>query len=267
MEHQPELTAQTAGGWTGPTPVTAYAPAPEAAPGSAPPPGLAAQARGALEAAGETLAAGGPVAAILLAMSVLALALILWKVRHLARARPAPCPALRAGLAQWRDGAPEAALAMTRTGRSLPARLAAGAMADLAAGRPEARAREEAWRVAGDALESLRAWMRPLEVIASLAPLLGLFGTVLGMIEAFARLEAAGSRVDPAVLSGGIWAALLTTALGLAVAIPTVAAVNWFDRRIERCARATESALAAVFAAAPFPRREADHDPWRAAAE
>jgi biopolymer transport protein ExbB len=56
--------------------------------------------------------------------------------------------------------------------------------------------------------------------------LLGLFGTVLGMVEAFRQLELAGSQVDPAVLSGGIWQALLTTAVGLAVAIPAVLAHN-----------------------------------------
>jgi biopolymer transport protein ExbB len=109
--------------------------------------------------------------------------------------------------------------------------------------------------------------MRPLEVIASTAPLLGLFGTVLGMIAAFAQLEAAGSRVDPAILSGGIWEALLTTALGLAVAIPTLAAVNWIDRRIERSAQATESALSAIFAAAPPLCAAATTEAWHDAAE
>ncbi|MEX2641945.1 MAG: MotA/TolQ/ExbB proton channel family protein, partial [Acetobacterales bacterium] len=56
-------------------------------------------------------------------------------------------------------------------------------------GIPEARVREEVVRYGGDVLETLRGWFRPLEVIASLAPLLGLFGTVLGMIEAFRQLE------------------------------------------------------------------------------
>ena len=83
----------------------------------------------------------------------------------------------------------------------------------------EAMVREEVARLAGDRLEGLRAYLRPLEVIAGVAPLLGLFGTVLGMISAFQQLEQAGSQVNPAVLSGGIWEALLTTAVGLAVAI------------------------------------------------
>lgn len=221
----------------------------------------------ALARAQETLSAGGPVAFILVGLSVLSLSLILAKIWHLARARPAPCTTLRRALTEWRAGDYDSALKTVAQGRSLPARAAHGAMADLAAGTPEARAREEAWRVAGDALESLRDWMRPLEVIAAIAPLLGLFGTVLGMISAFAQLEAAGSRVDPAILSGGIWEALLTTALGLAVAIPTLAAVNWFDRRIERSAQATESALSAIFAAAPAGREADIPEAWRGAAQ
>ena len=75
-----------------------------------------------------------------------------------------------------------------------------------------------------------------LEVIAITAPLIGLFGTVLGMIEAFKAMEMAGSQVNPAVLSGGIWKALLTTAVGLAVAIPANLMNTWFERRNEKLA-------------------------------
>ncbi len=260
----------TSGGWTGPNPATAVPPEDTPSqPGAADPApqDAAAQTLAALERLEDTLSAGGPVAWLLVALSVLSLALILGKVWHLARTRPAPCARLRAALTQWRGGARDTALDTVASGRSLPARAAHGAMADLVAGIPEPRAREEAWRVAGDALDGLRAWMRPLEVIASVAPLLGLFGTVLGMIAAFAQLEAAGSRVDPAILSGGIWEALLTTALGLAVAIPTLAAVNWIDRRIERSAQATDSALAAIFAAAPTAAATSATEDWHDAAE
>jgi biopolymer transport protein ExbB len=59
-----------------------------------------------------------------------------------------------------------------------------------------------------------------LELISTIAPLLGLLGTVLGMIAAFQALQESGSRADPAILAGGIWEALLTTAAGMAVAIP-----------------------------------------------
>ena len=75
--------------------------------------------------------------------------------------------------------------------------------------------------------------MRGLEVIASLSPLLGLLGTVLGMIKAFVRLESAGTKVDPAILAGGIWEALLTTAFGLSVAIPALAAFYILEGQVE----------------------------------
>lgn len=69
--------------------------------------------------------------------------------------------------------------------------------------------------------------------MAQLAPLLGLFGTVLGMISAFQALQQAGAQVDPSILAGGIWVALLTTAVGLAVAMPTSVALSWFEVRME----------------------------------
>ncbi|MEB3734988.1 MotA/TolQ/ExbB proton channel family protein [Halopseudomonas pachastrellae] len=71
------------------------------------------------------------------------------------------------------------------------------------------------------------------------------------MIVAFQNMEAAGSRVDPSVLSGGIWQALLTTAVGLAVAIPTVAVHSWLERRVERVAAAINDAVTQVFTHQP----------------
>jgi biopolymer transport protein ExbB len=69
-----------------------------------------------------------------------------------------------------------------------------------------------------------------LSSIAAAAPLFGLFGTVLGMIEEFQKLAALGGRADVALLSGGIWVALLTTAFGLLVAIPALLAHHYFSR-------------------------------------
>jgi biopolymer transport protein ExbB len=69
-----------------------------------------------------------------------------------------------------------------------------------------------------------------LSSIAAAAPLFGLFGTVLGMIEVFQKLAALGGRADVALLSGGIWVALLTTAFGLLIAIPSLLAHYYFSR-------------------------------------
>ena len=101
----------------------------------------------------------------------------------------------------------------------------------------------EAMRFARQQVARLSMFLRPLEVIATVAPLLGLFGTVLGMIDAFRAMEAAGAQVNPAVLSGGIWTALLTTAVGLAVAIPVSLIHSWFERRVELQATAIQDDL------------------------
>ncbi|MBL3554661.1 MotA/TolQ/ExbB proton channel family protein, partial [Rhodovulum sulfidophilum] len=90
-------------------------------------------------------------------------------------------------------------------------------------------AREEVARVATRELTRARSGLRALDLIATIAPLIGLLGTVLGMIAAFKTLQETGARADPSALAGGIWEALLTTAAGMAVAIPASVALSWFE--------------------------------------
>lgn len=90
-------------------------------------------------------------------------------------------------------------------------------------------AQNEVTRVAKREISDMRRGIRALELIAAIAPLIGLLGTVLGMIRAFQALQEAGSAVDPSILAGGIWEALLTTAAGMAVAIPASVLVSWFE--------------------------------------
>ena len=105
---------------------------------------------------------------------------------------------------------------------------------------------DELTRVAQEIIVNLRTHLRAMEVIANLAPLVGLLGTVIGMIEAFQAMEAAGKQVDPSVLSGGIWVALLTTAVGLIVAIPATLVYNWFDRRVESSAELMQNLIGQI---------------------
>lgn len=205
---------------------------------------------GMIERALALVEAGGPVVVILLGFSVIALAIILLKLWHFRIARVGDWTTARKALRLYRSGHPGEALLAAERSRNPSAQLLALAIRghrcpDL----NEIRVREELIRIGNDMLESLRAYLRPLEVIGTVAPLLGLFGTVLGMVEAFRQLELAGNRVDPSVLSGGIWEALLTTAVGLAVAIPAVLAYNWFDRRLERLAHDMDNTVGAVFSA------------------
>lgn len=191
--------------------------------------------------------AGGPVVVILAGLSVAALAIVLVKLGQFRAMRLGDLRPSRKALALWQAGRAAEALATAEAAADPVSQTVARAMRGRVLGLPDALVREEAQRHGGEVLAALRCWLRPLEVIAALAPLLGLFGTVLGMIEAFRALEAAGSRVDPALLSGGIWQALSTTALGLAVAMPVVALLAWLERRVERTAEAMESQVTRVF--------------------
>ncbi|HEA46879.1 MAG TPA: MotA/TolQ/ExbB proton channel family protein [bacterium] len=84
------------------------------------------------------------------------------------------------------------------------------------------------WEVRG-----LEKHLRGLAIIGNITPLIGLLGTVVGMIKAFVKIQELGGRVDASVLAGGIWEALLTTAAGLTVAIPTLVAYHYFEGKID----------------------------------
>ena len=195
----------------------------------------------------EWLDLGGPVVLVLIAMSVLALTIAivkLWQFRGLGHGDVALA---RRALELHKGGGSAQALILVERSRKPVSGTLAQALRGARDGLPEEKVREAVLRHGHDVLESLRSGFRTLEVIASLAPLLGLLGTVLGMIEAFQRLEEAGNRVDASILSGGIWEALLTTAVGLVVAIPVVAVFNWLERRVERLAHEMESIAARVY--------------------
>jgi biopolymer transport protein ExbB len=83
-------------------------------------------------------------------------------------------------------------------------------------------------------LRGLSRYLHALATIGNIAPLLGLFGTVLGMIKAFMVIQQMGGKVNASVLAGGIWEAMLTTALGLAVALPTMVAHSYLVYRVDR---------------------------------
>lgn len=73
-----------------------------------------------------------------------------------------------------------------------------------------------------------------LATVANIAPLLGLLGTVIGMIKAFMVIQEMGGKVNAAVLAGGIWEAMLTTAFGLSVALPVMLAHSYLTAGIDR---------------------------------
>ena len=83
-------------------------------------------------------------------------------------------------------------------------------------------------------VRNLSSYLQTLATIGNIAPLLGLLGTVMGMIKAFKVIQQMGGKVNASVLAGGIWESMLTTALGLAVELPTMVAYSYLVARVDK---------------------------------
>jgi len=173
---------------------------------------------------------GGPVVVILLSVSVIALAVVLYKLWQFRAAGVGRHRILLEAMEHWDHGDDVNARAHLKRSQSYLAPVL-GMGFEVSREEPSIlAARLDAY--AETQFLHLERGFRFLDNVAQLAPLLGLFGTVLGMISAFQALQQAGNQVDPSVLAGGIWVALLTTAVGLAVAMPTSLVLSWFEQRI-----------------------------------
>lgn len=177
---------------------------------------------------------GGPVMWVLLAMSVLAVTIILLKLFQFFRSGLRRLDFVDPALTALQHNNHLDALAALKKQRSPVAHVMESAIrcgADPTMTTKDVEA--EVSRIGSAQIRNLESWLRGLSSIAHLSPLLGLLGTVTGMIAAFMNLEAAGSQVDPSILSGGIWEALLTTAFGLTVAIPAMAAFYYLEGEVD----------------------------------
>ncbi len=203
--------------------------------------GSLADAGGTLGLAAGFLERGGPAMWAIAALSVFAVALIFWKFASFLAGGVWRRARAEAAVAAWLAGEDARAAETASRSASACARLVTTA---IGAARDPLRSREEAaaetTRIAKRLLGDAQTGLRGLEAISTIAPLLGLFGTVLGMISAFQGLETAGARADAAELAGGIWEALLTTAAGMAVAIPAAAALSWYEGVLDRLRRDME---------------------------
>ncbi len=190
---------------------------------------------------------GGPVVAILFALSVVALTVVIVKFWQFTWLSVGSGRKANKALVMWIAGKRDDAYAAIRNEKNPCALVLAHGMRGIAAGAQEKIVRDDVERVALTEIANLRSYMRVIEATVQIAPLLGLFGTVIGMISAFQALQAAGSETDPAVLAGGIWVALLTTAVGLAIAIPAAFINYWLDGKIEREKEHMEATLTSLF--------------------
>jgi biopolymer transport protein ExbB len=184
---------------------------------------------------------GGWVVAVILWLSVIAGAVVLWKVVQFRALGVGQHNGLIEALGASDAGARTRAVALADAAPSHLAPVLA-----LALRRGEGR--ERLYALAEARMARLEAGFRLLDTVAQTAPLLGLFGTVLGMIDAFRAMQAAGQDVDPSVLAGGIWVALMTTAAGLAVAMPVAAVLSWLDGRMAAERRVAEALIEGALA-------------------
>ena len=173
-------------------------------------------------------AAGWPIWPLIFA-SVVALALIFERLWSLRQAVVAPAGMVDRVLAEYkRDGLKPELLVRTAAQGPLGRVLAAG-LANVKSPRPVMKeAIEEVGRLVSHELER---FLTTLGTIAAMAPLLGLFGTVVGMIEIFGSQSATGS--NPIQLAHGISVALYNTALGLIVAIPSMIFYRHFRAKVD----------------------------------
>ena len=181
--------------------------------------------------------AGGWLMWPILACSVVAMAIILERLWSLRRRRVMP-PGLMAQVWQWqRDQAltPERIQVLAQ-GSPLGRLLSAGLV-----NRNHSREvmKEAINDVGRQVVAQLERYLNTLGTIASVSPLLGLLGTVFGMIDIFTVIIDAGVG-NPGVLAGGISEALLTTAAGLTVAIPSLMFHRYFNGRVNQFALAME---------------------------
>jgi len=196
---------------------------------------------------GETLMAGGPLVWPILLVGLVALALIGERIVFLRRVRANTDKMMSevAGLVGRGDMAGALNVAEAQQGRPTSNVIKAGLalvgqpQEVIESGLAEAILRET---------PRLERFLQVLKVLAGVAPLLGLLGTVTGMINTFNVITVHGTG-DPRLMAGGISEALITTQLGLSVAIPILIAASLLSRRAQRIAGDMEEKALALAAA------------------
>lgn len=180
----------------------------------------------------ELFVKGGVVMYAILAASIVAVAIIVERLIHFARIRSDDVALICTVEQSLKSADLVEALRACRKHRGPVQRVTEGCLNEWEAG---CERMEDAVSYEGNrALDDMQKRLRGLSIIAQGAPLLGLLGTVMGMIRAFMRIETLGGQVNVSALAGGIWEALLTTAFGLSVAIPSLFAYHYFDSKVGR---------------------------------
>jgi len=179
----------------------------------------------------ELLLKGGALMVPLLLCSIFCVALILDRLYHFIRARRKARTFYERMVALIQR---EKIVEACKSARSQPGPVAAVALAALERiGGEKEKCEEAVRRIGSRELRKLERYLGGLALLAQTAPLLGLLGTVTGMIRVFMRIEAAGGATNVTLLAGGLWEAMLTTAAGLIVAVPALVASHLFEGKVE----------------------------------
>lgn len=179
---------------------------------------------------------GGPLMVPLLVLSILALAVFLERSWYLFRSRVDAETLMDEVKLNLEDGKVLEAMQVVKSARGPVAAVLAAAIAY--SDRDRDAVREHVQDVGQDEIVKMERGLGLLNTIVTIAPMIGLLGTVTGIIRSFRVLGAfEGVTSNPAALSIGIAEALITTAAGLIVAIPAMAAHNWIASVVERRVR------------------------------
>lgn len=190
---------------------------------------------------------GGPVLVALLVVSVLATSTAVYKLLSLRGLGVGRHQVAREVLQRWAQGDAAGAYQRAAADKAALSRVVGEAITGVWRWPDDKdRAREMATGTALSLLDAMTRHVRLLETCVQAAPMLGLLGTVLGMIAAFNEMAATGGAVDPTELAGGIWIALSATAIGLGVAIPFYFFTSWIEGRIERERAAMDTAIVTI---------------------
>lgn len=191
------------------------------------------------------LVKGGPMMIPIGVCSLVALAVIIERSLCLRRSGIIPPKFAEEIRSKLKSGV-KTAIAYCRDNRSPIANIVA---AGLRRSDEPAAQREKAMHEAGHReVFQMRRRLRLLSVIAALAPVLGLLGTIFGMIKAFQTVAASSEALGKTeLLAKGIYEALITTAAGLCLAIPTIIAYHWITSRIENTVHEMDHVVDTVF--------------------
>ncbi len=178
----------------------------------------------------DILISGGPVLAAIVLVSLYAVYIFFYRFFRLRNERTDNAELMMKVNAAVRERDLELALAACEEHGGPVARVLGAALIKLPYGRPAVEAAFQEASIQEE--QSLARGLRPLATIAQVAPMLGLLGTVTGMIIAFGEISRLGTG-DPSVVANGVGQALVTTAAGLIVAIPVIMGHSFLSSRVE----------------------------------